>query len=75
MMPGETIFSGASETCPDCGIKPELQVCQSPAGFYLGTYCDCGPYSRETNYFKTRKEAERALFGILNDTDLSSLRG
>lgn len=31
------------------------------AGYYLGTYCKCGPYSRETDYMKTRKEAEEAL--------------
>lgn len=63
MIPGETIASGANPTCGDCKFTPKLQVYSSPggAGFYLGTYCLCGPYSRESEYFKTREDAELAL--------------
>ena len=61
MIPGETILSGGACTCPDCGVRPVLQVCRSAAGYYLGTWCDCGPYSRESDYFNTREEAEEAL--------------
>ena len=61
MLPGETILSGAACTCSDCKVRLVLQVCRSAAGYYLGTYCDCGPYSRESEYFDTREEAEAAL--------------
>lgn len=63
MIHGETIATGAEQTCRDCRVTPKLQVCRSPGSllFYLGTYCKCGPYSRETGYFGTRKEAEAAL--------------
>jgi hypothetical protein len=39
-----------------------LAIYESRAGFYLGTRDDDGlPFSRESQYSKTRKEAERAL--------------
>ena len=60
MIPGETILSGAKATCPDCLVTPKLQVYETNA-FYVGTWCNCGPYSRETDYFGTREEAEEAL--------------
>jgi hypothetical protein len=48
--------------CEDCGTHLSLQVCKSNAGYYLGYYCDCcGPYSRETGYFKSCEIAEREL--------------
>lgn len=61
MIPGETIASGAPSTCPECKVKLENQVCRSAAGYYIGTYCDCGPYSRESGYYKTREIAQEAL--------------
>lgn len=61
MLTGETIQSGAPETCPDCQLKPRLQVCHSGAGYYIGTYCNCGPYSRESDYFKTYEGAKASL--------------
>ena len=61
MMPGETIRSGAPDTCSDCGVTVRLQVCQSGAGYYIGTMCDCGPYSRESGYYPTCKAARNAL--------------
>lgn len=43
-------------------FKMELDVQQSAAGYYLGTWCDfCGPYGRESGYFATHEEAEKAL--------------
>ncbi len=60
MFPGETIATGAAKTCSDCGVTPKLQVCKSNA-YYIGTYCDCGPYSRESDYYDTRELAEKAL--------------
>ena len=62
MMPGETILSGAPDTCPDCGtfVLP-FKVLQSGAGWYIGTMCDDGPYSRESGYFPTQEAAAEAL--------------
>lgn len=58
--PGELKgFDGV--TC-DCGKRLPLRIAYSPAGYYLGYFCGhCGPYSRETGYFKTRSEAETQL--------------
>lgn len=62
MLPGETIASGASDTC-DCGTKMVNRVLKSNAGFYVGTACDaaCGPWSRESGYYDTRELAQKAL--------------
>jgi len=39
-----------------------LAICESRAGFYLGTKDEDGlPFSRESQYWATRNEAERAL--------------
>ena len=61
MLPGETIASGAPRTCPDCQKHMEDEVLQSAAGFYIGTICDCGPYSRESGYYRAEADAEEAL--------------
>ena len=65
VLQGETIYRGAPDKCEDCGTKLELQVL-STCGYYVGTWCKCGPYSRETCYFETLAEAEEALKGINN---------
>jgi len=61
MIPGETIATGAEPTCPDCLVTPKLQVCHSAAGYYVGTHCHCGPYSRESGYYRTEEAAQKAL--------------
>lgn len=60
-MEGETIGLGAPDTCSDCGVKLELRVLHSAAGYYLGTACHCGPYSRESCYYPSKEVAEYAL--------------
>lgn len=60
-IPGETIARGAAPRCEDCGTMPHIDVYQSGAGFYVGTYCDCGPYSRESGYYPSREDAQGAL--------------
>lgn len=61
-MPGETLFLGADPICPDCRCKPELAVYASGAGYYIGTWCHCGPYTRESLlYWNDRLSAELAL--------------
>lgn len=61
MIEGETIATGAPATCPDCQVTVKLEVLQSGAGYYIGTRCNCGPYSRESDYYKHREVAKAAL--------------
>jgi len=61
MLKGETISSGALKTCPECGVTPALQVLKSAAGYYIGTQCKCGPYSRESFYYPLKALADAAL--------------
>ena len=60
MFPGETILTGASDTSNVHG-KLAFKVLKSPAGYYVGTECNCGPYSRETHYIPTKEAAELCL--------------
>jgi len=65
MLPGETIGSGAPNTC--CGEVLKLQVLKT-CGYYVGTFCPhCGPYSRETVYIKTREKAESVMEMMLKN--------
>ena len=44
------------------GVRLPLQVLRSAAGFYLGTFGDEGPETRESEeYWPTRQQAEDAL--------------
>ena len=61
MLPGETIHSGAKCICEDCGEVLKEKVLHSAAGYYIGTECCCGPYSRESEYYKSYAHAERDL--------------
>lgn len=48
--------------------KLELKICRSAAGHYLGYFCpQCGPYSRETGYFNSHQDAERALVALRSE--------
>lgn len=63
-LPGETItgVNGTGElSCEDCGELLPLRVLRSNAGYYIGTFCNCGPYSRESDYYETPEEAEADL--------------
>ena len=63
----ETIATVAPTKCEDCGDLLKLEVLRSNSNayigteFYIGTSCDCGPYSRDSGYYRTYKQAERAL--------------
>jgi len=62
MIAGETILSGAPLRCPDCQQEPRLGVYESAAGWYIGTCCGCGPYTRESRfYYPTQAAAQRDL--------------
>ncbi len=59
-IPGE--LAGLEGATCVCGAQLPLQVCQSAAGYYLGHWCnECGPYSRETGYYRSYDEADREL--------------
>lgn len=60
-LPGETVSTGAPIVCRDCGQNATIGVYYSAAGHYVGYYCGCGPYSRESGYYKSRNQAQRAL--------------
>ena len=60
-LPNETITTGAEPRCPDCQRMPRLDVHRSGAGYYVGSWCRCGPYSRESGYYPTRAAAAAAL--------------
>lgn len=60
-LPGETIHLGASPVCPDCKTVLLNDVLRSAAGYYIGTACRCGPYSRESGYFGSYEEARKEL--------------
>lgn len=49
-------------TCTGCNKTLHLKVCRSAAGWYIGYFCStCGPYSRESHYYRTMEGAETAL--------------
>jgi hypothetical protein len=64
MLPGETLGNGAPKVCEDCGVKLVPKVLYTCA-YYIGTECDCGPYSRESEYFKKREDAQKVLDGMI----------
>ena len=60
-LPGECVNS-TETVCMECGTTLGLKVLASAAGYYIGFFCpQCGPYSRESGYFRSRGEAETAL--------------
>jgi hypothetical protein len=60
-LPGECV-EDTQTVCMECGAVLDMQVLRSPAGYYIGFFCPrCGPYSRESGYYRSREEAETAL--------------
>ncbi len=60
-LPGETISLGASPECNTCCTTVRLDVYKSGAGWYIGSWCKCGPCSRESlRYWATEAEARTA---------------
>lgn len=69
-LPNETIGrkfdtdlpKGSTLACDICGTEMPFEVLRSAAGYYLGFACpEHGPYSRESEYFRTHQEADDAL--------------
>jgi hypothetical protein len=48
--------------CEDCKKIMHIEILRSNAGYYIGFCCpECGPYSRESGYYKKATEAAKAL--------------
>jgi hypothetical protein len=74
MLPGECVQTGGEVTC-DCNYVMKPQVCQSAAGYYIGYFCkNCGPYSRESGYFKNKVECEKALLEFVASEGVAHAR-
>lgn len=65
MFEGETISTvGPTHVpakCPDCGDELIPKPLGSGRLAYIGTWCHCGPYSRESDYYPSRAWAELAM--------------
>lgn len=61
MFNGETILTGADASCECCGEPFSFEVMQSAAGWYIGTSCCTGPWTRESRYWDRKTEADLAL--------------
>lgn len=59
--PRETVLLGGSDYCDECQMKMPFQVLSSAAGYYIGTRCNCGPNSRESEYYRSYNDADAAL--------------
>ena len=60
-LPGEYV-NDTQTVCIECGAQLNIQVLSSAADYYIGFFChQCGPYRRESGYYRSREEAEMAL--------------
>lgn len=57
------------DKCGDCDVELVRDVHMSGAGYYIGTWCKCGPYARLSDYFPTR-EAALAELVVWNTLDV-----
>lgn len=63
-------FVPTQRVCGECWSMMPLKVLLTPAGYYLGFWCNNhGPFSRETRYFKERSEAQELLDKIKEEDD------
>ena len=60
-LPGECV-NATKTICHECGTELTIDIQRSAAGYYIGFFCpECGPYSRESGYYRSYEEAEKAL--------------
>ena len=58
MLDGECV-EALETNCSECGEHLDIGVYQSNAGYYIGFWCpNCGPYSRESRYYRSEVEAD-----------------
>jgi hypothetical protein len=69
------ITGGHSTTTCECGKLLPLMVCHSAAGYYIGYFCPyCGPYGRESSYFRSEPLAKAYLYDLLENNNTLFLR-
>jgi len=74
-IPGDTGGFHKEVECMDCKGMMPLQVCRSSAGYYLGYYCDnCGPWTRETDYYSHENKAQKDLDKFLKTGEIPRTR-
>lgn len=61
MLPGECLMADAPSVCPNCQQVPRTSIHREDRGSWVQTWCDCGPYSRETDYLPSHEHAEAFL--------------
>ena len=73
MIPGECV-EDVTTACTECNEKLDIGVYQSNAGYYIGFWCpNCGPYSRESRYYRNEVEASVDLqLGWVHRKDIPS---
>ncbi|MFH1982981.1 MAG: hypothetical protein ABIL58_14160 [Pseudomonadota bacterium] len=60
-LPGECVNDVVTNCC-ECRAELHIGVHRSAAGYYVGFFCpNCGPYSRESGYYRSREEAQLDL--------------
>ena len=60
-LPGECVGE-PTKICHECSTELAIDIQKSAAGYYVGFFCPtCGPYSRESGYYRSYEEAEAAL--------------
>ncbi|MFH1983206.1 MAG: hypothetical protein ABIL58_15290 [Pseudomonadota bacterium] len=60
-LPGECV-NEVRTLCCECQSVMDIGVQRSAAGYYVGFFCPCcGPYSRESGYYRSFEEAQEAL--------------
>ena len=60
-LPMETVGLGAPVICPTCGVRLVVEVLKSVAGYYVGFFCCYGPCGRESGYYRSYEDAEKAI--------------
>lgn len=73
-LPGECTGGKSTTECM-CGRLLPIRVCHSGAGYYIGYVCgDCGPYGRESSYFKSKELASAYMSDLLENNNKLFLR-
>jgi hypothetical protein len=63
-LPGECV-NDTTTICHECGAELNIDIQKSAAGFYVGFWCpECGPYSRESGYYRNYEDAEKAPLAL-----------
>ena len=75
-MQGECICTGAPRICPKCKTEAQYDLAFLPRSrsVYIASYCRCGQYSRETEYFDTVQEGLENLELLKQTGNCAKLR-